>query len=148
MEKINITAISKPLMVGSWFIVLGILPFVFASRGIPLWVSIFFFFFAFICIIQIKRFELSLHHIHVKNVITGKTTIIERNEIAYVAIGDMPETMASRMGLMKRARMATVKSTGKINISIGSFSTGHPKFHQVEQFLEDHYYEYFKHKLL
>ncbi|HET6992253.1 MAG TPA: hypothetical protein VFJ43_13050 [Bacteroidia bacterium] len=144
MEKLTISAISKPLIVGAWFLILGSFPFLFPTRGIPYWASIVFFFFALIIIIQIKKFELSMNQILMKNFITGQTTIIERQEIEYIAVADMPASLASKLGLMKRGRMATIMTKNKIKINIPTSSTGHQKFYLAEEFLRNNYAEFFR----
>ena len=143
MEKLNISAVSKPLLIGSWFFILGCMPFLFPSRGIPYWVSAFFFFFAFIIIIQLKKFGLSADEIEMDHLITGKKIIIPKAEIERISIGEMPLTTASRLGLMRRGKMVTIVSKNKTKISIATSSTGHEKFAHVTEFLINNYPEFF-----
>ncbi len=143
MEKLTISAVSKPLFICSWFLILGCLPFLFPSRGIPYWTSVMFFFFALIIIFQLKKFGLSANEIEMNHLITGKKTIIQKAEIERISLGEMPLTMASRLGLMRRGKMVTILSKNKTKISIATPSTGHEKFAQLTKFLITNYPEFF-----
>jgi hypothetical protein len=144
MENLTISAVLKPVIIGTWFLILAALPFLFPNHNYPLWLSGVFLFFALIILIQLKIYNLTGNEILMKQIILGNTVIIGRDKIEYIAIGDMPKTTGARLGLMKQGRMITVMSKDKTKINIATSSAGQNKFSQAETFLRSNYPEFFK----
>lgn len=141
-QVISKTAKNTYFTIG-FILVLGALPLFLEEHIIPNWVCYVMWGFGLLLIFMIKTTVVTKNEIAVSFITGRKPKTIKKADITGIVIKIKADTLAQRIGMMKKDRVLQIRGTDKFDIIYLSerFDSG---FNEVVAFLQQNYSEYFK----